>query len=648
MKSRIAEHGGNKLIEIDGRIYAPAAFRSFRPTPANVSFFYENGVRLFQMLCSGLYSCLGTHYSLYGEIWKGDGEYDFSAFDKQMEMFMKFAPEGYFCVMIQLDTREWFMKKYNIPDSFRKFGIACFYDEWKKAAKEYLKAFIEYAEEKYGERIFAYSFSSGLATEWFTADMGEYDKVKEIAYKKYMGDDKVRIPSQDELLESNKNFLRDINSTIANYYKFTAEKTADTVCEFAKAAQEVIKHNKLIGLFYGYMILDSQKQNKWGTGMYERVWKCQDIDMIFSPAAYRDFRKTENPAAYQVAVDSIRINDKLYMHEIDHRTHLSKYPLENGVIIEDGYDTEKETVMILRRELCQMLQKGAALWWFDFTGGYYFTHTYDKEINTAVKIINKLKELPRKSVADVAVFYDSESLFYLNENLGIKENYVNNQILELAKTGVLYDIYNLNDIGKINIKQYKLIIFLDAFLLSDNILEEIEKIKCYKLWIHAPGYVKNHKSEDVEKIIGMKLSEFSGNAVVNYDGVMFGFDREISPIFNVENADNVIAYFDGTDKAAVGQKGENIYCSCGNIPYELWCKFEEIGKVHRYTHNKTAVYGDSRFICCQNAFSDNCEISLEEDGEYIELFDGGEYKTQNKILKYKTPKGTTKMFLLKK
>ena len=44
--------------------------------------------------------------------------------------------------------------------------------------KNTLKAFIRYAEEHYGDRIFAYSFSSGLATEWFTDDKGAYDLKK--------------------------------------------------------------------------------------------------------------------------------------------------------------------------------------------------------------------------------------------------------------------------------------------------------------------------------------------------------------------------------------------------------------------------------------------------------------------------------------
>ena len=46
-------------------------------------------------------------------------------------------------------------------------------EEWRRSAAEYLKAFIAYAEEKYGDRIWAYSIAAGLCNEWF--DHSLYD-----------------------------------------------------------------------------------------------------------------------------------------------------------------------------------------------------------------------------------------------------------------------------------------------------------------------------------------------------------------------------------------------------------------------------------------------------------------------------------------
>ena len=254
---------------------------------------------------------------------------------------------------------------------------------------------------------------------------------------------------------------------------------------------------------------------------------------------------------------------------------------------------------------------------------------------------------PRKSLAQTAVFYDPESTLYLNENLGVKEDYVNNIICELGKSGVLYDIYNLNDIMKTDISRYKMLVFLNAFKMSEEIRQKLENIDAYKVWIHAPGYENNRNLHDIERIIGMKLVEAEECSSIKYAGETFGFTNQVTPLFEVKNAGMVLAYYEDTQKAAVALNGNNIYSATGNIPYALWHEFEKICGVHIYTHNGIAVYGDSRFICVQNPFSEACSISMPDDMSFVELFDGGEYKTENGVLRYNAPKGTTKMFLMK-
>ena len=94
MKASIVRRHGQLMIDLDGKPFPALAFKSFRPTPENVSDFYAAGVRLFTVLSSGVISGLGIPYSLYGESWVGDGLYDFGPVDRQMDMFLENAPEG--------------------------------------------------------------------------------------------------------------------------------------------------------------------------------------------------------------------------------------------------------------------------------------------------------------------------------------------------------------------------------------------------------------------------------------------------------------------------------------------------------------------------------------------------------------------------
>ena len=101
---KIIYEKGSPFIGINGEKIAPAAFRSFRPKPDNISLMTRAGVKLCQMLVSGSPCTIGCPYSLFGGVWKGDGIYDFTPFDRQFGMFRHFAPDACFNVMIHLDT----------------------------------------------------------------------------------------------------------------------------------------------------------------------------------------------------------------------------------------------------------------------------------------------------------------------------------------------------------------------------------------------------------------------------------------------------------------------------------------------------------------------------------------------------------------
>ena len=67
------------------------------------------------MRCSGLKNTWNMQYSNYGAAWVGDHTYDFSVLDRQMEMFMKFAPDSYFMLFVQLDMPDWWREQNNSP-----------------------------------------------------------------------------------------------------------------------------------------------------------------------------------------------------------------------------------------------------------------------------------------------------------------------------------------------------------------------------------------------------------------------------------------------------------------------------------------------------------------------------------------------------
>ena len=133
MKAEIIEKNGVKYVAADGKIIDTLCLKSFRPTKNNVSDFYNAGVRIFHVYCSGLMSALNIPYSAYGETWFGDNDYRFESLYDQIEMFMENAPEAYLFVNVHLDVRQWWRDQNpGRPNSFTHLSQIAADKKWRK------------------------------------------------------------------------------------------------------------------------------------------------------------------------------------------------------------------------------------------------------------------------------------------------------------------------------------------------------------------------------------------------------------------------------------------------------------------------------------------------------------------------------------
>ena len=650
MLSRIIKQNGNRVFEIDGKIYLPAAFRSFRPTPANISLFYRRGVRLFQMQCSGLNSTLGIPYSNFGGAWVGDHKYDFSALDRQIKMFQRFAPEGYFMLMVQLDMPGWWIKENNVQyDSYVQLGEAVLEEKWIKDACDYLQAFIRYAEDTYGDRVFAYSFSAGCATEWFD---GWYDKISDRKirhYKETVGNANVPIPTKDEIRSSEPPLLRDPADPVYQYQKYCQALTPNLILRFADAAQQVLNHKKIVGLFFGYTDQPVNWQNQTATNGYETVWESNDIDMLFSPAAYQT-RGLGQVSSYQYQVDSISVHDKLYLHEIDHRTHLSGYPFDSFAHgLNSIYKDADEDIRVLRRELCAAAVKDGALWWFDFTGGYYACPELETEIQKEMDVLETLYSRAHKSVSEIAVFVDPLSFLHMKDNTTVTNDCVSHNRDALHNSGAPYDYFNFNDITKIDLSQYKMCVFLNTISIPNELKQFIRHNLCdiTKVWLWAPDWA----SGGMDAVISMcdiHLREIHApNAKIRYKDEVFGFGSPTAPLYAPDDSEAYILAYYENGMPACAQKGKNVYLAAGNVPAVLWQDLARAAGVHIYADTPGALYVDSRFVARQSIWETELIIHMPFDCVVEELFDGGYYRTENKELRYHADEGAMKLFMIR-
>ena len=646
MLARIVTVNGNRVFEIDGKIFLPAAFRSFRPTPANVSLFYRNGIRLFQMQCSGLINSQGVPYSDFGAAWVGDHKYNFDVLDNQLDMFMKFAPEGYFMLLVQLDMPEWWRKENGCAwDSYTQLGEALLEEKWINDACDYLREFIRYAEEKYGDRVFAYSFSAGYCTEWFD---GWYDKVSErkaADYRAKIGDPDAPVPTAAEVKSKDLPSLWGDDSPLYRYRKYCADQIPDLILRFARAAQDVLDHKKIVGLFFGYSDQPVGWQNQTGTNGYEKVWASPDLDMLFSPAAYQT-RELSDVSTYQYAVDSIGAHGKLYLHEIDHATWLAQFPLDNFRMVFPRYKTEEDTITILRRELCAAAAKGGSFWWFDFWGGYYASPGLEEELRTEMSVLEKLYAVPHRSVSEIAVFVDPMSFLRMKDETWMPQDCVRRNRDSLHNCGAPFDYFNLGDLPALEVRQYKMFVFLNALEMTQTVKETIrEKLADKtKVWLYAP----NRATGGIEEVCPIRLREIDlPQGKVCWGTEQFGFADPASPMFAPDDPDAEIlaSYTNGIPACA--RKGNDVYVPVGNVPAALWRELARAAGVHIYSDTPGALYVDSRFVARQTVWEKDVTIHMPFDCTVEEAFTGTVYRTENRELRYHEETGTVRLFLVR-
>lgn len=655
MEVKLKRQNGTVKIDIDGKLYTPLSFKSFRPSDKNISDFYNAGLRLFSILTSGLNSMLAVPYSLFGESWVGFDTYDFEPVDKQIDMFIKNAPEGYFALMFQLDTRPWYMEAEDCPNTFWCLSQMAGNEKWRKEAAKYLKAIITHVEEKYGDRFYGYFLLCGTTTEWFSdRDYFAPHDLKLDSYRKFTGKDVDKLPTPEEICKPVEQvFYGKDDEKIVDYVKYHCEIIADAICYFAAEAQSVIKHKKLLGMYYGYLF-ELAHERVWNAGSlaYRRVYECPDIDMISSPSSYA-FRKHIDPSAFMVTYDTLDMRDKLYYLEFDHITHLSPTHVEN-ILIPGGdskFANEQETMDVMRRDFALTTSKGAALWWFDMFEGWFYSDGMMGEVKKMIEIGEKLQDIKCENVSEIAVFASGEALYGANKCSRINDALLCKQRKGLSYLGAPYDVFDTSDITKINLDKYKMLVFINEFCMKDEIRDFIENTvkKSGKtvVWSYAPDYFGNG-IDGISNITGIKVENYTGDSsYAEYKGEKFGFKVRYNEMFT-SNDGKVMAVYENSDTPAVVKKDcggfVSVYSALGDMPAALLKDIARDAGVFIYSDTTDLVYVNSNIISVCSDTDGDVTINMPKDCILSEMFDGGDIEVKNGKFTVNMRRGEVKMF----
>lgn len=662
MKVRLVPYQGRNQLEINGKIVDALGFKSFRPKDFNVDDFYAAGVRIFNIITTGLCSRYGMKYSLYGESWLGDGQYDFSTVDNQIDFFIEHAPEAVFILNLQLDTRPWWLEQHpGEADSFSHLSQVASHKEWRKSAADYLQALLRHTEEKYQDKICCYVLMGGNTTEWFSDyDYEAAHPTKLKAYREKLGDPELDIPPKERVeQEEEKLFLHPVeDQDVIRYRRFHNELIADTILYFADKAQEILNHQKLVGVFFGY-ILELTGPRLWNAGHLDidRVYNSPDIDMIATPSSYQ-FRKYSDASAYMLMTGTINLHKKMYFISFDHRTYRYSTNVDGFHVTAPGVvlQNHRQIADVARREMMQRLASGAGHWWFDMFSNWFHEKEIMDDLGHIIRCSNRIQALDMQPVSEIAVILSCGAMYSVNKMCGVNTFTICNARDDLSRIGAPFDVFSIRDIPDMDWKRYKLCMFINAYSLQDDERAWIKDIVARDgrtlLWVTAADYVQKDgfSREAMEKLVGMELEKLeSPETQASACDTLFGhYAHPLSPTFCVTDGEaEILGRYQQSGKSALARKQfsdyTSVFAGLGNLSHTAMRKIARDAGVHLYSEDGVPVYVNKSLWGFYWHEPRKLQVQLREAGVYEDIFTGKRYETADGHLELDTTESASIM-----
>jgi beta-galactosidase len=678
MRATLINQNGNIKIKINGKIFNPQCFRSFKPEAESIKHFTEAGIRLMNIFPTGVKNRLGTAYSPFGEVWIGEGKYNWDNLRRQVDMFIENAPEAYFMLMLQVDTRDWFLEQNpDIKNSFDHFSLTAGCEKWRKAAAMFMCDMIDYLNKHYPEKVYGVMLCGGGTNEWYNhhGDYAIHGKYKQAAFENWSGDMSSNLPSKEVIDKTSWGILRHPQKDCQgiDYWRFLHCLTNDTIKYFAGALKKHTNRTLLTAVAQGYL-MDYKNDVIFGsdTGLWDTL-ESDDIDIFISPASYW-FRGLNSTSGIRFPVDSIKLHGKLYIHSLDNVTHLASdsevgRKLTSCFCSHAKLDNIDESREYFKRETALSMSKGMGYWWFGMYPQWYNNSEMMSEIKKIQITSQQVREKDCRSVSEIAVFVDEDSNYHLDAGQIVTNKNVMLQPESLYRLGAPWDNFHMNDITHCEMahEQYKLYIFLNLLAPQNAHIEMIEKLKLdgkSMLFLYAPGIIgkDNFSIEKMSLLAGINLQELKDSEykVVVPKGKwnefdknnIFGYDAPVTPMFYTEDCDlDVIGRFPKSKKPAFVLKERedafDAWTAAGSVPDKILRELARKAGVFIYLESGDPVYMNKSVLGCFAHKSGKRTLNMPFECKLREFYSGEEYQTTKHRLEVYFKANEMKLFEIK-
>lgn len=467
-------------------------------------------------------------------------------------------------------------------DSFYELGKISASKTWRSDTSDYMQILLQHAEKNYSNHIVAYMLGSGGATEWHDRSRGEESVYRLAAFRQWQkkqGKTQTDIPTRmerdsgsydfnttyidhscyyngidptgcyEQLFPKGVGLMRtpEQDQAALDYWRFCNEFNADTASFFLANARQIIRPETELGMFFGYgvgqwMLVSS------GHLAYERLLDSPDLDFIMAPIDYVG-RGMGRGSTSMTVKETIRLKGKRMLQEMDQRTYTSNRkladyvelpdPLKNkadAVVIKDNTDSkelaekfsmatdgvwknDEEIVAGMKRDMAFCLINRDSLWWFDMWGGFYKGEKVFAALKQIKQIWDEQSQFQGNDISEILMVKDPDNMYFLNDLDARCGTFHSKTLDALSMTGMPYTVCSFNDLDRLEMKTFKLVIFCHPFELTDKHQEILNRLVLKDqrsvIWLYGPGIINNGKwdPENVKTVCGTSFKAEGVNTV---------------------------------------------------------------------------------------------------------------------------------------
>ena len=720
-KAEVKPRHGAPTLLINGQPHSGMAWATYNPTLEVFQDFTRAGINLFTF--SGTPTEAG--YGLSKTVWTAPDQYDYSEFDQRVMLLLQANPQAYFFPRLYLHAPKWWSQQH--PDdvvlvdpgdgqltplihSGGKPAPSWASDAWRRDTVDGLRHLFEHIEASpYADRVVGYHLSSGTTEEWMMWGGNENEWVdyspancqrfRDWLRAKYKTDVRLQaawnepavtlatatLPTKAQRATTFDGWLRDPvrEQPVIDFYLYNSDLVADTITYFAKHVKQLTNHQKIVGVFYGYLLqlCGEQRQQNAGHLALEKVLASPDVDFLCSPTCY-SFRQLggEGTSHFMSLLGSVQLHGKLWFDENDIRTSIS-----GGQVGEWGRPADVAGDILQQdKELANCIVHGAAQWWFDVGGNRYNRPLLMQRIEKLANAAGKAVSLDRTPADQMAFVVDEQSLCYMRVGDPLGRFLLLDQMPALHRIGAPVGHYLVTDLPRL--AERKLYLFPTSFAPTAADRRAIDALKRdghVLVFLGAPGLYRNGQLDEqgMQDLTGIRLRISNEPAALRVHlqaaqrptdrtatgaagpnnspltdfadlaGQTYGHDHQTAPIIYADDPLATVLGSLGNGKAGlVVRQYDNwtaVYSAAPLLPANLLRRLAQLAGVHLYIDTEDVVWASHDLVGVSVLEAGKRTIHLPRTARVSDLYEGTDLGPASSSFDAQFPARGTRVFVLR-